>query len=125
MCVDKELLYTKDHEWIDIDGKFGRIGITNHAQTELGDIIFVELPQIGDKFIAGDVFGTLEAVKTVADLYMPLDGEIVEINQNLESEPESINTDAYNEGWIAKIKISNIEKVKELLSSDDYNKLIK
>ena len=124
MNTENNLLYTKDHEWIKVDGDYGYIGITDHAQSELGDIIFVELPSIGDKFKSNDVFGTIEAVKTVADLYIPIDSEIVQINDLVDSEPEKINTDPYNDGWIVKVKILNKDNLNDLLSLDEYKKLI-
>ena len=117
-------LYTKDHEWISIDNDSAVIGITDYAQGELGDIIFIELPDIGDSFSSGDVFGTIEAVKTVADLFMPISGNIIDINNEIEDNPELVNTDAFNNGWIVKIKINNKDEVKNLLNESDYNKLI-
>tara|TARA_B100000029_G_scaffold219310_1_gene217054 strand:+ start:335 stop:709 length:375 start_codon:yes stop_codon:yes gene_type:complete len=124
MNEEKNLLYTKEHEWIKVDGDYGFVGITNHAQSELGDIIFVELPNVDDTFKMNDVFGTIEAVKTVADLYIPIDSEIVEINELLESEPEKINTDPYNDGWIVKVKLVNKNDLDDLLSFEEYQKLI-
>ena len=121
---EKNLLYTKEHEWINIEDAYAYVGITKHAQSELGDIIFVELPDKGDIFSSNDVFGTIEAVKTVADLYMPIDGEIIEINDNLEATPEMINKDPYKDGWIVKIKILNKENLEGLLSFEDYQKII-
>ena len=121
---ESKLLYTKEHEWIKVDGDYAYVGITDHAQSELGDIIFVELPEVGDSFNSNDVFGTIEAVKTVADLYMPVDGEIIEVNSNLDAEPEVINKDQYNKGWIVKIKLTNKENLKDLLSFEDYKKII-
>ena len=117
-------LYTKDHEWISIDNDSAVIGITDYAQGELGDIIFIELRDIGDSFSSGDVFGTIEAVKTVADLFMPISGNIIDINNEIEDNPEVVNTDAFNKGWIVKIKINNMDEVKNLLNESDYNKLI-
>jgi len=121
---EKNLLYTKEHEWINIEDGYAYVGITNHAQSELGDIIFVELPDIGDSFSSNDVFGTIEAVKTVADLYMPIDGEVIELNDDLEATPEMINKDPYKDGWIVKIKILNKENLEDLLSFEDYQKII-
>ena len=121
--MGEQLLFTKEHEWIKIDGDTALIGITDYAQSELGDIIFVELPEVDDSFAINDVFGTIEAVKTVADLYIPIDAEIVEINELLESEPEKINTDPYNDGWIVKVKLSDNNN-DDLLSYEEYNKLI-
>ena len=124
MTKENNLLYTKEHEWLKIDGEYGFVGITDHAQSELGDIIFVEFPNIGDIFNKNDVFGTIEAVKTVADLYIPINAEIVEINDLLESEPEKINAEPYNDGWLVKIKILNKSDLDTLLSFEDYQKLI-
>ena len=123
MNNEKELLYTKEHEWVKIEDNIAYVGITNHAQSELGDIIFVEFPEVGDKFNSNDVFGTIEAVKTVADLFMPVNSEIIEINEILENEPEKINTDPYNDGWIVKVKLSDNNN-DDLLSYEEYNKLI-
>ena len=120
----KSLLYTKEHEWVSIDDNIATIGITDFAQGELGDIIFVEFPNKGDIFSKDESIGTLEAVKTVADIYSPLSGEIFDFNVNLEGEPELINTDPYQKGWIVKIKINNIKEVDSLLSREDYEKII-
>jgi len=120
-----KLLFTKDHEWLKVDGDTAYVGITEYAQSELGDIIFVELPLINEKFKSNDVFGTIEAVKTVADLFMPISSEIIEINPNIDDSPELINEDAENSGWIVKVKISNLDEIKNLLSHDEYQDLIK
>ena len=124
MNNEKDLLYTKEHEWIKIDEQYAYVGISNHAQSELGDIIFVELPSIGDVFNTEDVFGTIEAVKTVADLFMPISGEIVEINENIDSEPEVINSSPYKDGWLVKIKILNNSEIDNLLSYESYKGII-
>ena len=124
MSLPKNYKYSTEHEWVRIDGEIATIGITHFAQGELGDIVFVELPNIGDNFEKGDVFGTVEAVKTVADLYSPLSGEIIEINENLESNPESINSDAYEAGWIIKLKIINLTESDDLLDYNAYGELI-
>ncbi len=124
MINQSNLLFTKDHEWLDIDGNEAKIGITNFAQSELGDIIFVELPEIGDTFSKGDVFGTIEAVKTVADLFMPISGEVISVNDNIEDEPELINSKPFNEGWIIKIKINDQSEKDSLLNENKYNELI-
>ena len=124
MNVPEDLKYSKDHEWIRIDGENAYIGITDFAQGELGDIVFVELPDLLTSVNSGNPIATIEAVKTVADLYMPIDGEIVKINQNLESEPESINHDAYNNGWIAKIQISNSGELDNLMNSKAYDTML-
>ena len=125
MNIPDDIKYTDDHEWIKINSDLAIIGITDFAQSELGDIIFVEFPDIGECINQKDTIGTLEAVKTVADIYSPLSGEIVEINEQLESSPELINEDPYNNGWILKIKINNKDEINSLLSGNDYSKLIK
>ncbi len=123
MNIPEELLYTKDHEWVQIDNDIAIVGITDYAQSELGDIIFVELPDENTSFNSGDSVGTIEAVKTVADIYIPLNGKITEVNRNLEDTPESINKDPYIAGWI--LKVSNFTKDdSELLSASEYIKLI-
>ena len=124
MSSNSSLLFTKEHEWLDMDNNEAKVGITNFAQGELGDIIFVELPDIGDSFEKDDVFGTIEAVKTVADLFMPVSGEIISINSNIEDNPELINTDPHNDGWIIKIKIKDSSEIKSLLTEDKYKDLI-
>jgi len=121
---EANLLYTKEHEWINIDGEYAYVGVTDHAQSELGDIIFVELPDVGDNFSSNDVFGTIEAVKTVADLYIPIDAEIVEINENLDATPEVINQDPYKDGWIIKVKVLNKADLDSLLTLEEYKKII-
>ena len=120
-----KLLFTKEHEWLKIDGDVAYVGITDYAQSELGDIIFVELPSENDVFNSNDVFGTIEAVKTVADLYMPVASKVIELNSEIEDSPELINEDAENKGWIVKVKISNIDDVKDLLTYEEYQELIK
>ena len=124
MRQTSDLLYTSEHEWISIDGNVATIGITDFAQGELGDIIFIELPNAGDEFESNDVFGTIEAVKTVADLYMPLSGKIIEINSNIEDAPENVNNSPYDDGWIVKIEISANADKSELLNEESYKKLI-
>ena len=121
---EKKYFYTKDHEWINIDGNIAIIGITDFAQKELGDIIFIELPQVGDSFTKGDVFGTIEAVKTVADLFMPISGRITELNSNIENNPELVNKDAFNSGWIVKIDLNNKAEISDLLTQDEYLTII-
>jgi len=124
MNVPTDLLYTKDHEWIRIVDEIATVGVTDYAQAELGDIIFIEFPKKGIKFHSGDAVGTIEAVKTVADIYIPTDGEILEVNIDLEDEPELINQDPYKRGWIMKLcNISN--NVADLLTAFDYQALIK
>lgn len=124
MNIPANLKYTKDHEWIAIDGDVATVGITDFAQKELGDIVYVEVETLDQTMDRDEVFGTVEAVKTVSDLFLPLTGEIVEFNDSLESKPETVNNDPYGDGWMIKIKFSNPEEVEELLSSDDYKKLI-
>ena len=124
MRQTSDLLYTSEHEWISIDDTVATIGITNFAQSELGDIIFIELPNVGDEFESNDVFGTIEAVKTVADLYMPLSGKIIEINSNIEDAPENVNNSPYDDGWIVKIEVSANADKSELLNEESYKKLI-
>ncbi len=123
MNIPSDLLYTKDHEWIKIENGIATVGITDYAQGELGDIIFIELPEIGDSFQAEDSIGTIEAVKTVADIYSPMNGEILEVNINLEDNPDSLNTDPYDSGWI--IKLNNFTNNDEnYLTPDQYKSLI-
>ena len=117
-------LFTKEHEWVSIDDEMAIIGITDFAQNELGDIIFIELPEIGDKFEANDVFGTIAAVKTVADLYMPLSGEIIEINKQIDDNPECVNNSPYDKGWIIKININDSKEINNLLTHQKYKEMI-
>ena len=124
MSDKSNLLFTKEHEWLDIDGDEAQVGITDFAQGELGDIIFVELPEIGDSFNKDDVFGTIEAVKTVADLFMPVSGEIISINNIIEENPEMINSNPLDDGWIIKIKITDKSEIDTLLDHNKYNELI-
>jgi len=120
MNVPADLKYTKDHEWIKLDGNVATVGITDFAQNELGDVVFIEVETEGETLDKEETFGTIEAVKTVSDMFMPIGGEVVEFNTALEDNPELINTDPYNEGWIIKISVSNIDEVNELLSADNY-----
>jgi len=124
MEIKPELKYTKDHEWISIDGEIATIGITDYAQGELGDIVYVEIESLGEELSKEEIFGSVEAVKTVSDLFIPVSGEITEMNENLEDNPELINDDPYGDGWIIKMKISDISELESLLSADDYNDLI-
>jgi glycine cleavage system H protein len=124
MNIPAELKYTKDHEWVKIDGDIATVGITDFAQKELGDIVYVEVETLDQTLDKDEVFGTVEAVKTVSDLFLPLSGEIVEFNDSLETTPEKVNSDAYGEGWMVKVKISNPSEVSELLSSEQYKELI-
>src|SRR5690554_819836 len=124
MNIPAELKYTKDHEWIKIDGDIATIGITDFAQSELGDIVYVEVESLGDSLDKDEVFGTVEAVKTVSDLFLPLSGEIVEFNENLESEPEKVNTNPYGEGWMIKLKIANRDEISDLMDDAAYKAII-
>lgn len=124
MNVPSNLKYTKDHEWVKIDGDIATVGITDFAQGELGDIVYVEVETIDETMKIEEVFGTVEAVKTVSDLFLPLSGEIIEFNDSLESEPEKVNTDPYGEGWMIKIKMSNLDEVDNLLDDAAYKKVI-
>ena len=119
----KELKYTKDHEWIRVDGEHAYIGITDFAQGELGDIVYVEIETLEESVDMGNVFGTIEAVKTVSDLFMPVNGVIIEVNEKLESEPELVNNDPYGEGWMVKIKLDDPAQVNELLDLAAYEKI--
>ena len=124
MNIPSELKYTKDHEWVQIDGDIATIGITDFAQQELGDIVYVEIESIGETLDAEEVFGTVEAVKTVSDLFMPLSGEVLEFNAALEDTPESVNDDPYKSGWMIKVKIEDPSQISGLLDSDAYQELI-
>ena len=124
MNFPDNLHYTKDHEWIHLEGDEAIIGITDFAQHELGDIVYVEIETVGQELNAGDVFGTVEAVKTVSDLYLPVNGSVTEINPKLNSNPELVNNDPYGEGWMAKIKVSNVADVESLLNAEGYQKLV-
>eukprot|EP01136_Pigoraptor_vietnamica_P018303 Opistho-1_new@64616 len=124
MNIPSELKYTKDHEWVLIEGETATVGITDFAQKELGDIVYVEVETLDQTLDKDEVFGTVEAVKTVSDLFLPLSGEIIEFNDALESNPEDVNSDPYGKGWMVKIKISNASEVSELLSADAYKELI-
>lgn len=124
MTFPENLKYTKDHEWIRVDGVTGTVGITDYAQGELGDVVFVELPAVGKTLKAHDTFGTIEAVKAVSDLYSPVSGSVVEINTALEKTPELVNKDPYNAGWMIKIKISNPAELNDLLDAAAYKKLV-
>ena len=120
----KHLKYTQDHEWIRVDGEHAFVGITNFAQGELGDIVYVEIETLDESVQMGNVFGTIEAVKTVSDLFMPVAGKVVEVNSSLEDNPELVNEDPYGEGWIIKIHITNESQIDTLLSPSDYKNLI-
>lgn len=124
MNFPAELKYTKDHEWIKVEGDHATIGITDFAQKELGDIVYVDVNTVGETVDKDAVFGTVEAVKTVSDLFMPVSGEVLEVNKDIDSAPESVNKDPYGAGWMIKIKITNTSELSSLLSADDYKKLI-
>ena len=124
MNVPSELKYTKDHEWIKIEGDTATVGITDFAQGELGDIVYVEVDTLDETLEIEEVFGTVEAVKTVSDLFLPLSGEIIEFNENLEDEPEKVNTDPYGDGWMIKLKFSDASQIDDLLSADDYKAIV-
>ena len=121
MNIPANLKYTKDHEWVRIEGDVAYIGITDFAQSELGDIVYVEVETVGDKVEQEAVFGTVEAVKTVSDLFMPVSGEVLELNPKLDGNPELVNKDPYGEGWMVKIRPTDLEQVKALLSADEYS----
>jgi len=122
--IPADLKYTSEHEWIRLDGNTATIGITDYAQGELGDIVFVELPNVGDQFELMQAFGTIEAVKAVSDIYSPLSGKIIEINGALDDEPMVINSDPYGAGWMIKLELSKIEEIEQLMTSDGYNKIV-
>ena len=124
MSIPAELKYTKDHEWVGVDGDIATIGITHFAQGELGDIVYVDVDTLDETIEKDEVFGSVEAVKTVSDLLMPLTGEVTEFNEALEDEPEKVNTDPYGDGWMIKISISDASQLEELLSAEDYTALI-
>lgn len=124
MNVPANLKYSKDHEWVKIDGNIATIGITDFAQSQLGDIVFIDIDTVGETIEAEEVFGTVEAVKTVSDLFMPLTGEIIELNPNLADKGDLVNTDPYGEGWMIKVKISDASQVNSLLSAEQYKEFI-
>jgi glycine cleavage system H protein len=124
MNIPGELKYTKDHEWIRIEGELAYVGITDFAQGELGDIVFIEIETAGETLGKEEVFGTIEAVKTVSDLFMPMSGEIIEVNPLLEDSPDVVNKDPYGQGWMVKIRLTNTAEAAELLSADQYKALV-
>ena len=124
MSIPAELKYTKDHEWVRMDGDIAIVGITEFAQGELGDIVYVEIETVGESLDREEVFGSIEAVKTVSDLFMPLSGEILELNEALEGNPALVNSDPYGEGWMVKIKVSNPSELDQLLKAEEYNGLV-
>jgi len=122
--IPKDNLYTRDHEWVRIEGNKAEVGITDHAQTALGDIVFVELPDIEDEIDAGDEFGSIESVKAVTSLFMPMSGRIIAVNTELKESPEIINEECYDEGWVIRLELSNQDESSELLSADDYKEFL-
>ena len=124
MSFPNDVKYTKDHEWLRIEGNEAYVGITHFAQSELGDIVFIDVDTEGESLEKEEVFGSVEAVKTVSDLFMPVNGEVLEFNENLEDNPELINSDPYGEGWIIKLSISDSSELEDLLSSEDYQNLV-
>lgn len=124
MNVPADLKYTKDHEWVKVDGDTATVGVTDFAQGELGDIVYVEIETVGESLDQEEVFGSIEAVKTVSDLFMPVSGEILELNEEIESNPEVINSDPYGKGWMIKVKLSDSSELEGLLSADQYKELI-
>ena len=124
MDVKENLKYTKDHEWVSVEGNIATVGITDFAQSELGDIVYVEVDTLDETLNKDEVFGTVEAVKTVSDLFLPMSGKIVEFNESLSDAPESINESPYEQGWIIKVEVSNPDEIDDLLNSNDYSALI-
>ena len=124
MNVPSELKYTKDHEWVKVEGDIITVGITDFAQGELGDIVYVEVDTVDETLDAEEIFGTVEAVKTVSDLFLPVSGEIIEFNASLEDEPEKVNTDPYGEGWMIKVKCSDMSELDNLLTAEEYTELV-
>jgi glycine cleavage system H protein len=124
MNIPSNLKYTKDHEWVLVEGDIATVGITDFAQSELGDIVYVEIETVGETVSQEEVFGSIEAVKTVSDLFMPLTGEILEFNEKLDTNPELVNSDPYGDGWMVKVKISNNDEISQLLSAEAYGILV-
>ncbi len=124
MNIPAELKYTKEHEWIRVEGEVAYVGITDYAQNELGEIVYIEIETIGETLAEGDVFGTVEAVKTVSELFMPVSGKVLELNSTLENEPELVNNDPYGAGWMVKLAIADAAQLNNLLSADDYAALV-
>jgi glycine cleavage system H protein len=124
MNFPAELKYTKDHEWVRVEGSEAYVGITDFAQKELGDIVYVDVTTVGEIVARGELFGTVEAVKTVSDLFMPLTGKVLEVNKDIDSAPESVNTDPYGKGWMIKISVESMPELQDLLSADAYKALI-
>ncbi|CDM65552.1 glycine cleavage system protein GcvH [Pyrinomonas methylaliphatogenes] len=123
--VPEDLHYSKDHEWIRVEGDTGIIGITDHAQQSLGDIVYVELPRVGDTFAAHDAFGSVESVKAVSEVYAPVSGEVIEVNESLQDEPEKVNADPYGEGWMIRIRLSDPSEIDSLLTAAEYEDYIR
>lgn len=124
MNVPDNLLYTEEHEWVALEDDIATIGISDYAQSELGDIVFVELPSVGDSITKGDSFGTIEAVKAVSDLFAPMSGEVIEVNENLSDNPEIINESPYEEGWMIRIRVSDVSEQEMLLTAESYTDII-
>ena len=124
MKIPEDLKYTKDHEWVRVDGNVATVGVTDFAQSELGDIVFVEIETLDEELEKEEVFGSVEAVKTVSDLFMPIGGTVIEINENIESSPELVNSDPYGEGWMIKIEINEASDIENLLTAEAYSNLI-
>ena len=124
MTYSSEFRYTKDHEWVKIDGNLARLGVTDHAQSALGDVVFVELPAVGKEVKAGDILGTVESVKAVSDIFSPLSGKVVEVNEGLESTPETVNSSPHEEGWLAVLEMSNPSEAEGLLDAAGYEALL-
>ncbi|HEX8336474.1 MAG TPA: glycine cleavage system protein GcvH [Pyrinomonadaceae bacterium] len=122
--VPEGLFYSKDHEWLRVEGETGTVGITDHAQNSLGDVVYVELPKAGETFAAHDTFGSVESVKAVSELFLPVAGEVTEVNESLTDEPEKVNTDPYGDGWMLRVKLSNRGEVDSLLSAAEYEDYI-
>ena len=122
--VPEGLYYSKDHEWLRVEGETGTVGITDHAQNSLGDVVYVELPKAGESFAAHDTFGSVESVKAVSELFLPVGGEVTEVNESLTDEPEKVNSDPYGEGWMLRVKLSNRGEVDSLLSAAEYEDYI-
>ena len=123
--VPEELHYSKDHEWISVEGDTGTVGITDHAQNALGDVVYVELPKVGDSFSAHEAFGSVESVKAVSEIFTPVSGEVTEINEAIQDEPEKVNTDPYGDGWLIRLRMSNPGEVDSLLSAAEYEDFTK
>lgn len=124
MNIPQDLKYTKEHEWIRVEGDIAYVGITDYAQEQLGDIVFIDIPSVGETLDANEVFGTIEVVKTVSDLFLPVAGEVIELNEQLEDNPELVNQDPYGEGWIIKIKPASLEDINDLLDAGAYKDII-